>query len=208
MGKQKEYLRYDGGSVLKNTEIGARGRRREASVTWGAPLTLRQRKSWGKVSGKRRNGEIVKGLTLNDYRRREYEKRVSIERSRLVEEDNKIETIQEQKKFESKRRELERRLERVRDLKDQRNPQEVGKLYSQSPFSVTVTQHKHKNVTGILYETQIIKVSRALIQKQWGRGKLQRRDELGRLKSSDRSMRMEVSQAGGLCIEERVFNNQ
>lgn len=194
-----EYVRYEGESQFKNTEIGDRGRYRDPKITWGAPRTLEERKEWGKVSGKRRIGEPIKSRTYSDQRRRKYEQRRELK--------SEVEDL------ENPRRERERRREHVSDMEDKREVQEAGKLYTKSVWvkksqvQMTKSESKRQEGEGRPYELQILKVTRAIRQKKWGRGENQRRDGRGLLTSGERCRRTEVSQAGGVCVEKRTEEN-
>ena len=195
---EKQYVRYDGDSQIKNTEMGDRSRKRKSEVTWEAPRTLVERKDWGKSSGSRRMGEPVKGRTYSDKRRRGRDKR----------------TCQD-KLVAQKRRERERRREEVTVLEEKRNAREATKLYggvgvktdSSQGFASKVAgggdQYQDRVVQSQMYTTQRTKVTRGIRQKKWGRGERQRLDGRGYRQVAERSLRTEVSQAGGQCYEKR-----
>lgn len=184
---EKQYLRYEGDSQIKNTDLGDRGRQRQVYVTWGAPRTLRERKDWGKRTGPRRKGEPVPERTYSDVRRIDYESRKEI---------RDVSTVDGNKKNRLQR---ELRRDNVLEREDHRNARSAVSIYVKS---MRPKVHSRDNETSSSKHTPYrTKVTRAMRQKCWGRGELHRRDTRGNRKVGDRSLRTEVSQAGGVCLE-------
>ena len=178
------WRRYQGNSQRRNIEKGDRGRKRQGNFSWGGPRRLQERWHWGKVSGKRRPGEPIKGRTQSDSRR------ISV-------------STYEKKETQKRRRRRERRREEVRIEEDSRDSREARKLYATSSYRNTNTKEKAATQFSETkdYERKRTKVMRAGRQGEWGRGEFQRRDERGIRKMGDRSLRTEVEEAGRMSVE-------